>query len=130
MNVIVVDTSSWISYFNGQQMAEVDLALQEGRAYLSPVVVAELLSGKVPAKQKRKLIDFLLELPLCNCDLAHWIRVGELRSYLMSKGLSASTPDSHVAQCCLDLDCYLISEDKIFKQISKYTKLKCLGSTD
>lgn len=126
MNVIVVDTSSWVQYFKVGNNKELEIALGEGRVYLSPVVAAELISGKMTKRQQSQLEDLMRELPLCASDLEHWIRVGILRSSLLSKGLTVSTPDAHVAQCALDLDGYLLSEDRIFQKISSVSKLKLL----
>lgn len=120
MNVLVVDTSSWISYFKGKVNDDLDFALQEGRVYLSPVVLSELVSGKMEEDKRSDLISFLRDLPLCSNDFEHWLRVGTLRSYLLSKGLTVSTPDAHVAQCTLDLKGYLFSEDLIFKKIKDH----------
>lgn len=121
MNVIVVDTSSWISYFAGKTNDDLDLALKEGRAYLTPIVAAELLSGYLSSNEREELKEFLVELPFCDNSLEHWIRVGEFRQELIKKGLTLSTPDSHIAQCTLDLNGYLLSEDKIFQKIVKIT---------
>jgi predicted nucleic acid-binding protein len=124
VNVLIVDTSSWISYFRNQKNDDLDLALQEGRVYLPSIVIAELLSGKMKNDQRAKLQDFLGELPICQNDFNHWVRVGELRAALLSEGYSISTPDAHVAQCALDLNGYLLSEDLIFQKISKHASLK------
>lgn len=126
MNVLVVDTSSWISYFRGKENRDIDLGLKEGRVFLPPLVAAELLSAKLKANEKMSLISFLSELPLCGSELPHWIRVGELRSKLAIKGFSLSTPDAHVAQCSLDLEGYLLTEDLIFQKTSKILGLKLL----
>ncbi len=126
MNVLVVDTSSWISYFAGRTNSDLDLALSEGRAFLSPLVAAELLSGKLSTGQRQDLKAMLNELPLCDHSLEHWYRVGELRAALSVKGLRISTPDAHIAQCALDLDGYLVSEDAIFRRIQRYTEIKLL----
>ena len=130
MNVIVVDTSAWIAYFSGQKPGrydkDLDSALKEGRVYLSPIVAAEILSGRNSSSQKDKLIDLLRELPLCDQSLEHWTRVGELRAFCSSKGLAVSTPDAHIAQCSLDLDGYLMSEDTIFRRIHKIRTLRLL----
>jgi predicted nucleic acid-binding protein len=126
VNVLVVDTSSWISYFKNKHTAEIDLGLKEGRVHLAPIVLAELLSGKLKQTEKVQLLDFLKELPLCTCDFEHWLRVGELRATLLAKGVTISTPDAHVAQCTLDLDGYLATEDKIFTKIPSLTPLKLL----
>lgn len=103
---------------------EIDSALKEGRLYLSPIVASELLSGSLSSKEKKSLIDFLSDLPLCPILLDHWIRVGDLRAKLISKGVKLSTPDAHIAQCSLDLEGYLFTEDKIFEKIAPYVDLK------
>lgn len=119
MNALIVDTSSWISYFAVKTHEdEIDLALQEGRVYLPPLVAAELMSARLSASQKTSLRAFLEELPICESALDHWIRVGELRAELAAKGLTVSTPDAHVAQCAIDLKCFLLTEDGIFEKIS------------
>ncbi len=127
MNVIVVDTSVWISFFSGKKtFKDVEMALKEGRIYLPPIVVAELLTAKLTKRDKADLISVLDELPLCICDFEHWVRVGELRENLLRKGVSVSTPDAHVAQCAVDLEGYLATEDKIFSKISNRIDLKLL----
>ena len=127
MNVIVVDTSSWISYFAGDDQPELDDALEEGRVYLPPIVAAELLSGRLTRRRREQLVDFLDELPLCDGSLAHWFRVGALRAHLASKGLNVSTPDAHVAQCGLDLNGYVMTQDRVFRQIAEVQPLRVIA---
>lgn len=124
MNVLIVDTSVWISYFAGNQQRNIDVALAEGRVYLPVIVVSELLSGKMNSSQEKSLLSFLEELPLCAHDFEHWKRVGVLRRRLLQKGFEISTPDAHVAQCAVDLDGYLASEDKIFGKIASFCGFK------
>lgn len=126
MNALVVDTSAWISYFKGQENEDLDLALREGRVYLPSIVIAELLSGKIKPHLRLQLQEFLSELPICDASFNHWVKVGELRAKLLAKGFSISTPDAHIAQCALDLKCYLLSEDKIFNKIAKTTGLRLI----
>ncbi len=124
MSALVIDTSSWISYFAGRGPDWIELALAEARVYLPPLVVAELLSGRMTAKNREALESLLGDLPLCNSELNHWFRVGELRHSLLAKGLSVSTPDAHIAQCALDLDCDLLTEDAIFVRIARHHPLR------
>lgn len=116
---MVVDTSSWISYFRGEEIPAIDEALQQGRLYLPPLVAAELTSATLSPAKRRELIDFLRELPLVGSELDHWFRVGELRHKASVNGVTVSTPDAHVAQCCLDLEGTLVTEDKIFKKLRR-----------
>jgi len=127
VNVLIVDTSSWISYLKGGVSSVLEMALKEGRAYLTAVVAAELLSSFRPESKREQFTAFLRELPLCDASLEHWIRVGEQRATLLKKGISISTPDAHVAQSALDLDGYVLSEDKIFGKISKQIGLRLAG---
>jgi tRNA(fMet)-specific endonuclease VapC len=126
VNVVVVDTSAWIPYFKGVPNADLDLALREGRVFLAPVVAAELLSSKLRPSERKSLGDFLKELPLCEAAFDHWSRVGELRVRLATKGINLSTPDAHVAQCALDLEGYLLTEDAVFKKVSGAAGLRLL----
>jgi len=127
VNVLIIDTSSWISYLSGKSQRDIDLALAEGRVYIPCLTIAELLSGKLSTRKRAQLADFLKELPMCDCSFGHWARVGELRSRLLSQGFSVSTPDTHIAQSCLDLDGYLVSEDAIFRKIAKAIRLRLLA---
>jgi predicted nucleic acid-binding protein len=116
VSALVIDTSSWVSYFAGGSGSAplIEAALEEGRVHLPPVVAAELLSGKLTARQRLELTRLLDDLPLVEVGRTHWYRVGTLRAALRSRGLSVSTPDAHVAQCALDLDADLLTEDGIF----------------
>jgi hypothetical protein len=127
VSALVIDTSSWITFFrDGGGDAIIEPALEDGTVYLPPMVAAELLSGRMTERARRELEGFLLTLPLCRADVAHWFRVGKLRSSLGAKGLSISTPDAHVAQCALDLGADLLSEDAIFRLAARHTKLSPL----
>lgn len=124
MSALVVDTSSWVSYFAGRGSPLIDDALAEGRVFLPAVVAAELLSGKLGAPERSALEDLLSDLPLCGTDHQHWYRVGRLRASLLPKGVSVSTPDAHVAQCTLDLKGILLTEDRVFRLMSKHVALE------
>lgn len=124
VSALVVDTSSWVTYFAHTASSVIDEALAEGRVYLPPIVAAELLSGKMNARQRAQLESFLLDLPVCEHDLGHWMRVGRLRAHLFLKGISVSTPDAHIAQCALDLKADLLSEAHVFFKIAEKTSLR------
>ena len=126
MSALVVDTSSWVSYFASAGPSVIDDALAEGRVFLPPLVAAELVSGRLTSRQRTELESFLADLPLCTTDFDHWLRVGSLRAQLFSVGLSVSTRDAHIAQCALDLHGELLSEDGIFSKVAKKSALQVL----
>lgn len=127
MSALLVDTSSWISYFKGDAHPAIDEALVEMRLYISPVIVAELMSRKLSASKRRELESFLKDLPLTTADFDHWVRVGQLRADLLSKGISISTADAHIAQTALDLKAVLLSEDLIFTKLKAHSKLRLVS---
>ena len=124
MSGLVIDTSSWISWLAGRGSALVEPALEEGQVHLPPLVAAELLSGRLSARERRALASLLDDLPLAPADRAHWYRVGQLRAGLRAHGLSVSTPDAHVAQCALDLGAELLTEDAIFRRLADHAPLR------
>lgn len=128
MSALVVDTSSWVSYFAGRGSNLIDEALGEARVVLPPIVAAELLSGTLRIRELEQLEDLLSHIPLCPADLTHWFRVGRLRASLRREGLTVSTPDAHVAQCALDCTGTLLTEDKVFWKLARVRPLRLAGS--
>lgn len=126
MNELIVDTSVWIEFFAGRTLPDVEMALQEGRVLLSPVVLAELLSGSRKESDRKKVVDFLEELDLHPTPRSHWAAVGCLRRSLLDKGLKVSIPDAHVAQCALEVQGTLYSFDDVFRRIGRKIPLKLL----
>jgi len=124
VSALVVDTSSWIAWLAGGGSPLVDEALEEGRVHLPMIVAAELLSGRLEPSERAELQDMLSDLPALGIDPEHWFRVGKLRADLRSRGLSVSTPDAHVAQCALDADGVLLTEDRVFEKIAKLRPLR------
>lgn len=124
MSALVVDTSSWVAYLGRGDGDLLDEALAEGRVHLPPVVAAELVSGKMTPGQRRALEQLLADLPLCATGFDHWVRVGRLRASLAARGLQVSTPDAHVAQCAIDLDGRLLTEDAIFARVARLAPLR------
>lgn len=124
MSGVVVDTSVWIDFFAGTPTPELEDALSHSAVVLAPIVVAELVSGARRQRERAAIADLLCELRLHPTDLDHWVRVGELRRHLRAHGLSVSTPDTHVAQCAIDLDGVLLTRDAIFSRIARHAKLR------
>jgi predicted nucleic acid-binding protein len=116
---LVVDTSSWISYFAGAGSPLINRSLEAGEVYLPSVVAAELTSSKLSPRDRLALEALLADLPLWEGGLEHWLRVGRLRAALFGAGLSMSVADAHVAQCAIDLDAALLTEDGIFAKVAR-----------
>ncbi len=121
---VIVDSSVWIDSFSGEFIAPLDRAINEAALVLSPLVIAELLSGNFPSAIRERIGELLQDFPLHETPLAHWIAVGNLRRMLAARGIKASIPDAHVAQCALDRDATLLTRDEIFTRIARHTSLR------
>ncbi len=124
MSGVVADTSVWIDFFAGRPVPSLEDALAHGLVVLAPLAVAELIGGARRPRERAAIAELLQELPLHETPLAHWIAVGELRRGLKDKGVSASTPDAHVAQCALDRGALLLSRDAVFARIARVSSLR------
>jgi tRNA(fMet)-specific endonuclease VapC len=124
---LVVDTSVWIDFFAGRPVPALEEGLAHGQVALSPLVVAELVSGARVARDRAAIADLVRDLPLHDTPVDHWLRVGDLRRALAEKGLAVSTPDAHVAQCAIDRDALLLTRDGVFAKIAKTTALRVAG---
>jgi predicted nucleic acid-binding protein len=121
---VVADTSVWIDFFAGVPTPSFEDALAQGLVVLPPVVVAELVSGASRPQERAAIEDLLKELPLHETPRSHWVRVGELRRHLRTRGVSTSTPDAHVAQCAIDRDAVLLARDSVFARIARHAPLR------
>jgi predicted nucleic acid-binding protein len=125
---VVADTSVWVDFLAGRPAAGLEDALAQGLVVLPPVVVAELISGAHRARDRAAIADLVKEIPLHETPFDHWIRVGDLRRQLREKGVAVSTPDAHVAQCALDRDALLLSNDAVFPRIARVVRLRVQAS--
>ena len=129
MSGVVADTSEWIEYLAGRRAVALENALDAGSVVLPPIVVAELVSGAKTDKARRALEDLVADLVVHETSTDHWIRVGHLRRDLRARGLSVSTPDAHVAQCAIDRSAILLSRDRVFEKIARFSALTLQSSS-
>jgi predicted nucleic acid-binding protein len=118
VSALVVDTTVWVEFFRGRSLPRLEQALKDGDVVLPPIVAAELASAPLAARARRRLEEFLGDLPLHPTPLDHWFRVGGLQAAAARKGLTLSTPDAHVAQVAVDLGGLVWSEDAVFARLA------------
>lgn len=121
---VIVDSSVWIDYLDGQRIDAIERATADQSLVLSPLVIAELLSGDLTVAQREIIGNLLQDYPLHATPLGHWIDLANLRRLLRAHGINATIPDAHVAQCALDLDATLLTRDEIFARIAAHTTLR------
>lgn len=127
MSGVVVDTSTWIDFFAGTAVPSLEAALADGSVVLSPVVVAELISGARHKRDRAAIADLMAGLTLHDTPLEHWVRVGELRRRFRTLGITVSIPDADVAQCALDREGVLLSRDSVFARMAPHCGLRVGG---
>lgn len=116
--MIAADTSTWISFFEGERGADVlalAKALQSRQVVMPPPVLTELLSDpELPAS----VAQTLLELPLVSLKNGFWGRAGRLRAKVLARRRRARLGAALIAQCCIDADIALITRDRDLKAFS------------
>lgn len=117
--MISADTSTWIHFYEGNKIREVELleeALGAKILMMPPLVLAELLASKTLSNKDK---EDLITLPRLEILEGFWERVGFLRNGLLLKGLRAKMIDCLIAQNCMDHKARLITNDEDFRHFSK-----------
>jgi predicted nucleic acid-binding protein len=116
--MIAADTSTWISFFEGEQGDDVVAlakALQSRQVVMPPPVLTELLGDP---ELSASVAQSLLELPLVSLKNGYWDRAGRLRAKVLARKRKARLGDALIAQCCIDASIALITRDGDFKAFS------------
>ena len=124
MGAIVADTSAWIRFLDGESIPSLESALKEARVILSPIVLAELMSKTRNGSEQNRVADLTNDLILHETPRSHWVAVGELRRTLKNHQIRITIPDAHIAQCAIDENARLLTYDKIFVKISRWSRLR------
>jgi len=124
--MIAADSNVLIDGFNGRESPAVlrmRQAIRDNTLALPPPVVAELLSFPVAETISEELRGYL------QLDIApgFWERAADSRRRLLVRGLRARLPDALVAQCCIDADVALLTNDADFRHFATYCGLKLAG---
>ena len=117
------DSSILIAYFNGEKAPDIDLVIHtasEGKLFLPPVVVIEMLS----TPNYHRVWSYLEGMPVLPITDGYWERTAQLRRILISKKLKSHLADALICQSCLDANVSLITRDKDFRHYAKLAGLK------
>jgi predicted nucleic acid-binding protein len=126
--LIFVDSSAWISYFNGTKdpvAARLGEALEsDQRICLIDLVVTEVLQGFRQDREfelARRTLAGVHRLPLSHST---YVDAARLYRRLRLRGLTPKTIDCVIAQACLDSGASLLTKDIDFQGIAQHTRLK------
>jgi predicted nucleic acid-binding protein len=127
--VILVDSSVWIEYFNGNENPHTDYL--DGVLGVEPVgigdlILAEVLQGFRSDADFKTAKSLLLELPICEIiGTNRAVKAAEHYRFLRSKGFTVrKTADTLIATFCIEQKYPLLFTDKDFVPFVRHLELK------
>lgn len=127
--MIVVDTSAWGAFFNGDASPIADrlaAALESGEPLATvPIVVTETLQGFKTDAGFRSALALLARLPLLEPSFETHVRAATLCRSLRRKGVTIrGAIDCLIAAICIDANAALLSSDRDFQRIAESSALE------
>jgi predicted nucleic acid-binding protein len=119
MDIVLVESSAWISFFRGDAAAcrRIDPLLQTKVVRITGPVFAELVSGAKNKSVQTELKALLLDIPWIPPSEPVWERVAETRFVLARIGRSCSVIDIMIALAASDGGAKLLTRDRDFEQM-------------
>jgi len=130
--VIVVDTSAWGAFFNGDSSPIADrlaVALETGEPIaILPVIATETLQGFKTDAGFRSALSVLSRLPALEPSFDTHVRAAKLYRSLRRKGVTIrGTIDCLIATACIDANAALLTQDVDFKRIASHSALELVA---
>lgn len=129
---ILVDTSTWIDYFNkpdSKTGKTVEQILLNGNAVLAGIILTELLQGAKIKNELDAILEGMLAIPLLETSLTTWVEAGRISFALRRKGVTIPTKDLIIASLALENNCSILTLDPHFKKIPGTKLFKDIGDT-
>ena len=133
MNLVLVDTSAWIDFFQDESSpygAVVDALLQEDLVCTTGLVRAEIIPGARTKKEFNQLMDYFDALPLLSDPAGMWDEVINAQRKLKSRGVNGvGIPDLIIAVTAMVNDAAVFSKDHHFDLMEKALGLEMFSSS-
>lgn len=117
---VLIDTSAWIDFFRGSGGAVGDMVaelIRVDRAYLTGVVMAELLHGAGGKRETTQLDTVFATIPILDVSREDWITTGTALHALRKKGLSVPLTDVLIASVAQRNNMVVLTLDKHFQHL-------------
>ena len=127
--MILVDSSVWIDYFNGNKTGKtdwLDSALGNEPIIIGDLILAEVLQGFQSEKDFRTAKNVLSDFPFMEM-LGHTMAIKSAKNYrfLRKKGVTVrKTIDVMIGTFCMYHHISLLHDDRDFEPFEKYLQLK------
>jgi len=131
--VILVDTSVWIDFFAGRDLAHVatleQFILADEDLALCGIVLTEILQGITDDTAHRRVRRYLNPLIMLPMPETVFIRAADIYRKLRKQGVTVrKTNDCIIAATALEHRCQLLHNDKDFAPIAKHWRLKVVNT--
>jgi tRNA(fMet)-specific endonuclease VapC len=121
---ILVDTSSWIEFFNipdSKSGGVIEKLLLDGTVVTAGIVLTELLQGAKMKEEFDSILENMTALPMLKTTTHTWIEAGRISFVLRRKGITIPTTDLIIASIALENECHILTIDPHFKKIPGIT---------
>lgn len=126
--MIVVDTSVWTDWFNGTDTREarrLERALHRESIGVTGIILTEALQGFRSDSGFEEARRILTALPMIGLDTDGHVGAAALFRRLRRRGVTLhGVTDCLIAQSCILADAELLSADRDFSMIARYTALR------
>lgn len=128
---ILIDTSAWIAYFQGQSLLKflerIDELLLSSKIYVPKIVIAELIQGAHSEKELAVIKEFLEAFYIIGESEETWFKAGRLSFALKKKGKTVNLTDCYIAIIAREHDCAVLTLDKHFREIQREEGIRLIA---
>jgi predicted nucleic acid-binding protein len=119
---VLVDSSVWIDYFRSGTETALDALIDENLVVVNDLILAEILPA-LHIRRQRKLIGILREVTKHPIQV-DWDEIVQTQITCLRNGINkVGVPDLIIAQHAIQNGLQLLSRDKHFERLSRYTPL-------
>lgn len=130
---VLVDTSVWSLSLRKDGPANhpagiklQSLLLDTQDIVLTGIILQEILQVLRQEGTFKKVTAYFEAFPLLPLTRINFVAAANLHRQARTKGLRLSTPDCQIAAAAMNHDCHLLTTDKDFLSIAKWTPLQLL----
>ena len=122
MSEYLVDTSIWVEFLRGEKIAikrRLEKLLDENRAVVSGIILAELLTGIHNEQDQRFLEECFLGLPFLETTREIFAGAGKMGATLRKKGITMPISDLLIAALAKTHSLTVLTLDNHFQTLAR-----------
>lgn len=122
MSKYLVDTSVWVEFLRGEKISikkRLENLLDENRAAVTGIILAELLTGIANEKEQRFLEECFLGLPFLEATREIFTTAGKMGAALRKKGIAMPLSDLLIAALAKTYSLTVLTLDNHFQTLAR-----------